>query len=287
CVCHPQYPTVQFRPSFQYTGDLQSIYIYGTEPIGDIEKYNYIERTNPNYLEWKRDMVGENKYVTVFEIARGMMTYSANPNTDYLIDALGIENINATAKRITKKNHSTINPIGASVVIPYYLKDVKDVKETLVIETIKNYTEDQYNRIVNDVNKYLQYDNYDKEELQNYFPTIKEQEVWSNNSPKSTAKDYGDILNNFDNILSNTDSKELIKKLLSFKKTDSYFFYGKSGKTVNIINRAVRVEQEFNDMTIVFLAHNLTEYERIKADNNLDSFVQNIVDGIYTFKKNS
>lgn len=44
--------------------------------------------------------------ISLYEIVRGMITHSANPNTDYLIQRLGIHAINATAQKLTSgKTH--------------------------------------------------------------------------------------------------------------------------------------------------------------------------------------
>src|SRR5699024_6579596 len=51
------------------------------------------------------------------EIARGMITYSSNANTEYLIDLLGAENINHRMEIENIEPHDDISPIVSALLV--------------------------------------------------------------------------------------------------------------------------------------------------------------------------
>ena len=63
-----------------------------------------------------------NNEVTLHDVAKGMVTYSSNANTDYLINLLGTDAINERAKSLGLTQHEEIYPIVSALLIPEHLK---------------------------------------------------------------------------------------------------------------------------------------------------------------------
>ena len=67
-------------------------------PLDHLDRY-YLKGTDGGaHEEWLVDMKEsgklKNNQVSLHEVAKGMMLYSSNANTDYLMDILGVDNIN-------------------------------------------------------------------------------------------------------------------------------------------------------------------------------------------------
>lgn len=81
----------------------------------------YIENTDGGAHEaWLERMESggkmENYTVTLHDVAKGMIAFSSNANTDYLIDLLGERNINDRIRQLKLQNHDDILPISGFAV---------------------------------------------------------------------------------------------------------------------------------------------------------------------------
>ncbi|MGW8960016.1 serine hydrolase [Paenibacillus sp. NPDC055715] len=72
---------------------------------------------------WLKDMEAKgrlkNGTVSLREVAKGMVRFSSNANTEYLMDRLGLERINQTKTILGLQNHDQIYPFVSSILIPY------------------------------------------------------------------------------------------------------------------------------------------------------------------------
>lgn len=251
-------------------------------PLSEIEKYNYVETLNTNYIIWKDESVKGRDSISLYEIARGMITHSANPNTDYLIQRLGIHAINATAQKLTQGRHTNIYPIGASILIPYYLKEHKQMSEASTEDLLKRVSQEEYEKLVSETFEFLESGKYNAKSLEGFYPTDKQQAIWSNRVPRSTSKDYMKILK----MIGNSGKEEnIIMDLLEIDESKSTKKIGKNGETINTINKAVKIMSGKDEKIVVLLTHDLDLYEQIKMKRNIDLFISNIINNEYNFVK--
>ncbi|MGQ3480733.1 serine hydrolase [Paenibacillus sp. TY11] len=72
---------------------------------------------------WLQDMEAKgrikNETVSVRDVVKGMIQFSSNANTEYLMDKLGLEAINRTRANLGLQNHDPIYPFVSSLLIPY------------------------------------------------------------------------------------------------------------------------------------------------------------------------
>jgi len=260
-----------------------NIDLYEKIPLKEIEKYNQIKDVNSNYTLWKKEVVKNQKNVSLYEIARGMITYSSNPNTDYLIKRLGLESINKTAKKLTKV-HTNIYPIGASVLVPHYLMKVQNIKENELEDTLIKMSNKEYEKLVLEIDNLLENKKYPK--FDSFYPTEDQQKNWSNRAPKSTASDYINLFNKLDTLYPEEKYNKLLKDLLKIDQSKSLYIGGKNGETINVINRTLKVESGNNEKNIVVFTKDLDYYEQIKVKNNIDSFIKKALKEDYIFNYN-
>ncbi|MGJ5711062.1 serine hydrolase [Staphylococcus equorum] len=249
--------------------------------ISDVNKYNMTPKTNSSFIKWKKDKVKNQKTVSLYEIAKGMIQYSSNPNTDYLIDRLGNENVNNSAKKLTNNKHEKITKIYPRVIAPLYLHKVKGNNTEEVADTISKMKPTEYDKVTNRTQDALKHSKFTKEELNNYFPSEKEQVNLSNNLPKSTAQSYINILNGIENYTHNKKSQKILYNLLTIDTHSGNNVLGKNGYTINISNKAITTEQGKNKYTIVLLTSKQNSYEHEKIEKNIEFFIDDILNNKY------
>lgn len=248
-------------------------------PLKKLDDYVLIKRENDNHKKWLnkiKTIKGEQaKTIPLEEIVRSLFTHSSNPNTDYLLDKLGLENVNNTITE-NYKPHDKLYPIGLSELTHHYIKwkyEDSSSKETSDRITKLNYEE--YTNLVTSIQKLNEQGKYP--DYKNYQPTLEEQETMTRYLPKASARVYTDLLRHI-----NEDKfkykKELLR-LLAIKSNKEMYIGGKDGKTLNIINKTIfATDKEGNTTEIVFFTKDLDYEEYQKIEHNIDEFIKKLLD---------
>lgn len=248
-------------------------------PLKKLDDYVIIKRENDNHKKWLnkiKTIKGEQaKTIPLEEIVRSLFTHSSNPNTDYLLDKLGLENVNNTITE-NYKPHDKLYPIGLSELTHHYIKwkyEDSSSKETSDRITKLNYEE--YTNLVTSIQKLNEQGKYP--DYKNYQPTLEEQETMTRYLPKASARVYSDLLRHI-----NEDKfkykKELLR-LLAIKSNKEMYIGGKDGKTLNIINKTIfATDKEGNTTEIVFFTKDLDYEEYQKIEHNIDEFIKKLLD---------
>ncbi|MDX8364731.1 serine hydrolase [Cytobacillus sp. IB215665] len=117
-----------------------------TVQISELEKF-YVPNTDGGahnaWLEHMKEQdLMQNDTVSLKEIVKGMIQFSSNANTEFLMMKLGLYQINDRLKKLGLDNHGEIYPFVSSLYIPYEVmvnnyggitskKELQQVKETL------------------------------------------------------------------------------------------------------------------------------------------------------------
>ncbi len=169
-------------------------------PLSDLDRY-YLPLTDGNaHANWiayeknKGFLNGDS--VILLDVARGMIMFSSNANTEYLLDLLGLDRVKENIEILGLKQHSAIYPMVASL---FMYQNPMGKKEADILKAIKKLSEEQYARYIYDMHKALKYDTILKLKFRPQDLTMKMQKVWSDRLPASTTKEYVricSILNN-------------------------------------------------------------------------------------------
>jgi D-alanyl-D-alanine carboxypeptidase len=168
--------------------------------LSELDRY-YIPNTDgdahPHWVAYEKSKGHIIKdSVQLFDIARGMIMFSSNANTEFLMELLGLDNIKENIQLLGLKKHSAIYPLVASL---FMYQNPKGKNEAEVIKGIGKLTEQQYCRYIYDMHKALAYDTLLKSKFRPQDLSMKMQKVWSDKLPASTTKEYVricSILNN-------------------------------------------------------------------------------------------
>lgn len=238
--------------------------------MSEIEKY-YIPGTDggahDNWLKKVADKRADNK-VKLIDIAKGMIEFSSNANTEWMIDKLGIENVNSRLDSLGIKKHTLIfYPVSSLFVgieaFPILGNDdlAKNILD-MPMEDYIYYTDIIHNKLAKDSSYRYKYKKL----------SYTMQQVWSGKLPTSTAKEYFNLIKkiNSRNYFSKT-TQHYLDNLLEFPMSDAdnhtkYKHYGmKGGSTICVSTKVLYATDSVGKKTeLVYMLNGLSFIEKIR-----------------------
>lgn len=240
---------------------------------------------------WLEQMKEENRIkegkVSLHDVAKGMIKYSSNANTDYLLSLLGLESVNETLESLDLKSHEAIYPLVGSVLLPYKVQDKTNEKQSndALIETLTNMTIKEYREHSIDTFQEIEKGKLDISNI-DYDKPLDLQRVWSDRLPGATAKDYEQLLHRMnENELFSQDENHYIRELLEWPMKISgneerfVHFGGKGGSTAFVLNQAMYAEDhDGNTYEIILFTDNLSLWQGFQIGKNHNEFLRKMFD---------
>ncbi|MBC7867277.1 MAG: serine hydrolase [Gloeobacteraceae cyanobacterium ES-bin-316] len=164
--------------------------------LSELAKY-YLPNTDggahPGWIKYERSK-GHVKAdsIALINVARGMILFSSNANTEYLMDLLGLDNVKNNIQLLGIKQHSAIYPIVSSL---FMYQNPRQKSEESILKGIRKLNDEQYSRYIYDMHKALKYDTVLKSKFRPQDLSFKMQKLWSDRLPASTVKEYAHICN--------------------------------------------------------------------------------------------
>ena len=193
-ITRPLASTVKILIAIEYAMQVEENIIQKDSKVS-LDELNrfYIKNTDGGAHEaWldaiKRDGGIENNEVSLHDVAKGMITYSSNANTEYLINLLGIDAINKRKLALGLAQHEEVYPIVSALFIPEFIK--KDgMSEKELINALNDMSMEQYRTLAQSLSLKMQTGEIDASET-----TLKSspavQRVWSDRLIGASANDY-------------------------------------------------------------------------------------------------
>ncbi len=256
-----------------------NISLYDMAAISEIERF-YIPGNDgiafKNWIAYETQMGHiQNDSIQLLDVARGMMMYSCNSNTEFLMEILGLDNINKNIELLGLKKHTVIYPIAASL---FMYQNPKKTSEKKILKGIKNLSEEQYCRFIYDMHKALAYDTLLKTRYRQADFTKNLQKEWSDKLPASTTKDYARLCNIINNrTYFDDETYSILASILeSFMENSANKKWlkhagGKAGNTEWIITKALYGTTKTNkkiEMALFFNNLTLQENEMLQLFMN-------------------
>ncbi|MBM7715414.1 D-alanyl-D-alanine carboxypeptidase [Bacillus thermophilus] len=263
-----------------------------TVPLETVNRY-YIENTDGGgHQKWLEQMEEagqiENDKVKLRDIAKGMIAFSSNANTDYLIDVLGVESINNRIDQLALKDHDDVYPlVGALLALNEYKKEKKDTdwQKELREMSDENYKKEALIQSEKMKHKKITVAGVDL--------SVKEQRVWSDRMPKASPATYGRLLHmisreGFPSEISHTlrDLMEWPMEMIPENKEHYRYIGAKGGSTAFIYNQAMYFEDlSGNQMEFVLFMDDLSLWESMMLQFHSNSFIVEMVNNKQFRKK--
>lgn len=254
--------------------------------LEELSKFHYPKSDGNAHEEWVKsvqasDDVTDGK-VTLHEVAKGMITYSSNANTDFLIHLLGLDSINERIESLGLTQHEPVYPLVSPLLISKYVSE-DSLKKGEIIEKLEAMPMDRYREMAIDLSNRLQ--NGEIAISATFNLPMDLQKIWSDRLTGASAHDYGKLLSIITNDELPGEASEVIRDLMEWPleyneaNKDFYLHLGaKGGSTAFILNDALYVEDlSGNKMEIVIFTDQLNIWQNLMLQNNLNSFQVNLI----------
>ncbi|EZH65953.1 hypothetical protein DH09_14090 [Bacillaceae bacterium JMAK1] len=237
--------------------------------IVDLEKFHLPDTDGGAHPAWLED-VGEDT-VSLEEVVRGMMSYSSNANTDYLLEQLGIDYVNERIAEWGMENHDDMIPfVSGLIVIQEYDGNLEDLSfedyEQLVLETHQSIVSGEVNA-----------------GEMSLTAGLGDQRYWSDWLPSSTTAEYSQWLNQIQTgEWADEETSDYLMAILS----DNYdapegfaIMGGKGGSTAFVLNEPRFLSTVDGDtLQWAMFTDDLNTWERFKLNRNYFTFVQQFLE---------
>lgn len=168
--------------------------------LKDLDKF-YLPNTDggahPAWIQYEKSKGHvKDDSVALINVARGMIMFSSNANTEYLMGLLGMDNVKNNLQLLGVRQHTAIYPLVSSLFM--YQNPRKKTEES-ILKSIRKLSDQEYSRYIYDMHKALKYDTVLKSKFRPQDLTQKMQKLWSDRLPASTVKEYAHICNVINN----------------------------------------------------------------------------------------
>ncbi|MCF3944778.1 serine hydrolase [Oceanobacillus alkalisoli] len=296
-IVRPLASTVKIMIALEYAMQVEAGALDKTQPVplDELSRFFY-EGTDGNAHEtWLESIHAAGKVkdaqVPLHEVAKGMITYSSNANTDYLLHLLDISAINKRIESVGLTQHEPIYPLVSPLLFPEYIADDSMDKEDIIRE-LEAIPMERYRELAVNLSKQLKEGTIDINDHSFDLP-LEVQKVWSDRLTRASAKDYGQLLTIISNDELPAEAAAIMRDLMEWPmeineaNQDYYTHIGsKGGSTAFILNDALYAEDlEGDRIEIVLFTDDLNLWQSLMLQNNINSFEVNLIgDEAYRLK---
>lgn len=246
--------------------------------LAELEKF-YVPNTDGDaHPEWLGAVKGKvtNNKISIREIAKGMIKFSSNANTEWLINRLGQDKVNAQISKLGIKHHSKIyNIVSALFVANEAFPQAKGAEKAQKLKTL---TMDQYISYCDLVHSKMVADTSYRNSLGEM--DMDHQKVWSDNLPSSTVREYVGIMKKINSRTYFSEKTqfyldEVMEYILDNPANKKWLEHSgaKGGSTAFVLTKAIyATDKKGNKTELAYFFNNLTTWESIKLMESLNEF---------------
>lgn len=220
--------------------------------------------------------------VPLSEVANGMIAYSSNANTDYLVHILGLQYVNDVLSQLAVKGHEPLYPIVSAIYIPTQLMEEKSLTKKETLTALRDMDMTEYRERAVTIHENWVEHPLTKEEKAKALKMLNMdfQKVWSDRLIRASTNNYISILEklNSKNYFSEDVHKYLdpvMEQLMLNPKNQEWLKHAgqKGGSTAFVLTLAAYAEDKKGNQTeIAFFANDLNKMEQLKLSNSMNSF---------------
>jgi D-alanyl-D-alanine carboxypeptidase len=214
-------------------------------------------------------------------VAKGMIQYSSNANAEWLMERLGLDNINEQLEKLDFKHHTPIYPIVSSLFISKeYLKNSSDRDR---LNKLNALSREEYIQYALGIHEKMKKDPEFRKQKLNLSEDM--QRIWSDRLPAASASDYYALMQKLNSkTYFNKQTQHLLDEIIetSMKYNSVNEFYqhlgSKGGSTLFIMAQALYAkDQKGNRTEIVYFFNDLAPQERKKMTMTMSDFERSIL----------
>lgn len=242
--------------------------------VKDLNKY-YIPNTDGGaHQNWLITINRKNTdSVTLLEVAKGMIKFSSNANTEYLQDFLGVKKINKNLISLGLKNHQPLYYFTAAALMTCLKPNDMEEKEwvaqlkAMPIEVYRKKCEEAHLKLKND-SSFIK-----KVDFKNLSLDI--QKIWSDKLVASTTETYAKLMQKICDKNFEPATQEILESIMEWpmeytgNKVQFSHLGQKGGSTSYVLTDAFYAETKSgNKLACAFFFNNLTTAENALMQKN-------------------
>ncbi len=247
-------------------------------PLSDLDKF-YVPNTDgdahKSWLESIKDKISDDK-ISIREISKGMIKFSSNANTEWLLNRLGIENVNNRLDSLGLKNHTEIYNIVSALFVGKEL--FPDLKGKELQKKLTELKQSEYIAATNRIHQKLLVDSLYKKNIGDLGMDI--QKIWSDRLPSSTVEDYASMMKkiNSRNYFSENAQKyldEVMEYILENPANKKWLEHCgmKGGSTAFVLTKALyATDKKGNKTEMAYFLNDLTILEMTRLRMSMNEF---------------
>ncbi len=238
----------------------------------ELDRY-YIHNTDgnahPKWLSYMKAMTRvQNGNVQLQEVAKGMIDFSSNANTEYLLDLLGVDNVNKRLSALGLTNHDSL----------YYFVSSLGVLNGRTVPELEQLSMEEYRALSAEQHNKMKADPMYRKGI--IFLPLNVQKVWSDRLPAATVKDYVSVMQKINSrtYFDSTTQKNLsmvMEKLMDNPANQQWLKHAgmKGGSTSWVLTKALYATTTTGETTeLAYFFNNLTDEEFEKLAMNMNNF---------------
>ncbi len=251
--------------------------------VKDLNKY-FIPNTDGGAHQNWLNTIKLNSYdsVTLLEVAKGMVKFSSNANTEYLQDLLGVDNINKNLVNLGLKNHQPLNYFTAAALMtclkPKNVGEEAWIAELskMPIEVYREKCEEAHLRLKNNTS-FIQI--FDFKNL-----SLDIQKIWSDKLVASTTETYGKLMQRICDKNFEPATQVILESIMEWpmfypnNKTQFNHLGQKGGSTAFVLTDAFYAATKTGSkLACAFFFNNLSSAENAFIQKNFGALEGNII----------
>lgn len=249
--------------------------------IADLDVFYLPDTDGGAHKKWKELMeksnLIENNSVSLEEVAKGMIRFSSNANTEYLMMKLGLDNINANLDSLGLKQHDHLYPLVSALLV---FSNDKGIQKDSFLAQIKNLSMNEYTQKCLEIHEKLKKDRDGSLKKSFIFPDMDLQKIWSDRLPAATTYEYVSIMQKINNrnYFSETAQKQLDTLMewvfeVNPKNREIYEHIGtKGGSTAFVLTSSLYATSSYYKNEIAYFFNDLTADEAIILQMSMNAF---------------
>lgn len=254
--------------------------------LKELNKY-YLPLTDgdahPRWIGYERKWNHiRNDSIALIHVARGMILFSSNANTEYLMDLLGLQNINSNYGLMGIK---AFTPLYYTVSSLFLYQNPKKLKQEKILKEIAALSDHDYAVGCSFIHEQLKNDPTYKSRFNISDLTIPMQHAWSDRLPASTTNAYshiGNILNNRKIFGPQTYLilSRVLESLMENPNNQQWLVHGgmKGGSTMFVVTRSLYATlKNGTRIEVSYFFNDLTSTESLKIQTWINDFEQKIL----------
>ncbi|WP_299680890.1 serine hydrolase [uncultured Dokdonia sp.] len=224
--------------------------------FNQLKRY-WIHWIDPNFLKWYERLKSEKKIkkdcVALKEVVKGMLEYSCNTNTDYLLATIGVATVNEQLKKYHITNHNPVIPICTSVLV-----SIRDAGMSHTPVSLGTIAQESFEYMIEG----KRIEGLDLNLLNDF--DYEMQCRWSDLLPHASVHTYVDILKQLQALQKETKDLQDVMSWFGQLKTYKEYTGGmKLGYTPIVFNAALYMsDASGNEYQLVYFLNNLTTHQK-------------------------